>query len=123
MRNRAVIALLVLLAAASPSVAQKASAPAAQRSAYAIVAGSVFRESGFSLPGATVTLAPKGVTKSKNLKSVTDARGEFAFRVPAAPANYLLTAAMKGFKTAEAEAAVGGEERVDVTLVLSPESQ
>jgi hypothetical protein len=95
----------------------------AQKGAYAVVAGSVFRESGFSLPGATVTLMAKGGGKGRPLKSVTDARGEFAFRIPPAAGAYLVTASMKGFKPAQTEAAIGGEERVDVTLVLSTESK
>jgi carboxypeptidase family protein len=95
----------------------------AQKGTHAVVAGSVFRESGFSLPGATVTLMAKGSAKGKGLKSVTDARGEFAFRVPPAVGNYVVTASMKGFKPVQAEASVGGEERVDVTLVLSTESK
>lgn len=54
---------------------------------HAVVAGTVFRENGFSLPGAAVTLAVKeapGVStkKMKKLQSVSDPRGEFAFRVP-----------------------------------------
>ena len=99
------------------------SALAAQKAAYAVVAGSVFRESGFSLAGATVTLMAKGSAKGKSLKSITDARGEFAFRIPAAAGSYVVTASMKGFKMASAEASVGGEERVDVTLIVSPESK
>lgn len=95
----------------------------AQKGTYAVVAGSVFRESGFSLPGATVTLMAKGGGKGKSLKSVTDARGEFAFRIPPAAGDYVVTASMKGFKTVRAEASIGGEERVDVTLVLSTESK
>jgi carboxypeptidase family protein len=128
-------ALLLTLAAGHALIAQNA--------AYAVVAGSVFRESGFSLPGATVTLTPKpdaaakpsaaatpkdaakpsAAAKPKTLKSTTDARGEFAFRVPPAAATYRVTASMKGFRPAEGEATIGGEERVDVTLVLSAESK
>jgi len=48
--------------------------------ARAVVAGVVFRENGFSLPGATVTLAMKEAPKGKKLQAVSDARGEFAFR-------------------------------------------
>lgn len=96
----------------------------AQNGTHAVVAGSVFRESGFSLPGATVTLMAKGVPKGKpTLKATSDARGEFAFRVAPAAADYVITASMKGFKTAQAEASVAGEERVDVTLMLSTESK
>ena len=99
----------------------------AQKGTHVVVAGSVFRESGFSLPGATVTLMAKDMPKGKSLKSTlkatTDARGEFAFRVAPAAAYYVITASMKGFKTARAEASVAGEERVDVTLMLSTESK
>jgi hypothetical protein len=90
---------------------------------HAVVAGAVFRESGFSLPGATVTLTIKDAPKGKKLQAVSDARGEFAFRVLPGAATYVVRASMKGFQAAEKEAAIGGEERVEVTLVLQPESK
>ena len=86
---------------------------------YAVVAGTVFREDGFSLPGASVTLLPKDAPKGKKLEAVSDARGEFAFRVPVGSASYVVKAARKGFQAAEKEASVSGEGRVDVTLTLS----
>jgi hypothetical protein len=100
----------------------------ANDAAHAVVAGTVFRENGFSLPGAAVTLAVKdagGVPakKSKKLQAVSDARGEFAFRVPPGAATYVLRASMKGFQPVEKEAAVAGEERVEVTFVLPSESK
>ncbi len=103
----------------------------AQNTAHALVAGTVFRENGFSLAGATVTLIAKNTgtdtgkdaARRKTLKSLSDARGEFTFRVSPAPGTYLVKATMKGFQPAEKEATVGGEERVDVTLILTPESK
>ena len=91
--------------------------------AHAVVAGAVFRENGFSLPGATVTLAMKEAPKGKKLQAVSDARGEFAFRVAPGAATYVVRASLKGFQAAEKEAAIGGEERVEVTLVLPAESK
>ena len=91
--------------------------------AHAVVAGAVFRENGFSLPGATVTLAMKEAPKGKKLQTVSDARGEFAFRVAPGAATYVVKASMKGFQAAEKEAAIGGEERVEVTLMLPSESK
>jgi len=91
--------------------------------AHAVVAGAVFRENGFSLPGATVTLAMKEAPKGKKLQAVSDARGEFAFRVLPGAATYVIKASMKGFQAVEKEAAIGGEERVEVTLVLPAESK
>ena len=95
---------------------------------YAVVAGSVFRENGFSLPGAAVTLAVKdelGVPKRKmkKLQSASDSRGEFAFRVPPGAATYVVRASLKGFQAVEKEASVSGDERVEVTLVLPAESK
>jgi hypothetical protein len=95
---------------------------------HAVVAGTVFRENGFSLPGATVTLTVKdapGVpkTKAKKLQSVSDSRGEFAFRVPPGAATYVVRASLKGFQAIEKEASVSGEERVEVTLMLPAESK
>ena len=91
---------------------------------HAVVAGTVFRENGFSLPGAAVTLAVKDAPKKlKKLQSVSDSRGEFAFRVPPGAATYVVKASMKGFQPVEKEASVSGEERVEVTLVLPSESK
>jgi hypothetical protein len=97
-------------------------------SPHAVVAGTVFRENGFSLPGATVTLAVKeaaGVSKKKmkKIESVSDSRGEFAFRVAPVAATYVVRASLKGFQSVEKEASVSGEERVEVTLVLPAESK
>lgn len=83
----------------------------------------MFRENGFSLPGAKVTLAVKDALKGKKLDAVSDARGEFAFRVAPQAGTYVVSASMKGFEPAEKEASVSGEERIEVTLVLSPESK
>ncbi len=114
-----IIALIVAMAAGGVLVAQNAP--------HALVAGTVFRENGFSLAGAMVTLIAKGAgkdaTKRKPLKSMSDARGEFTFRVSPAPGTYLVKATMKGFKPAEKEASLGGEERVDVTLISTPDAK
>jgi hypothetical protein len=95
---------------------------------HAVVAGTVFRDNGFSLPGAAVTLAMKDAPgapkrKMRTLQSVSDGRGEFAFRVSPAAATYLVRASLKGFQSVEKEASVAGEERVEVTLVLPAESK
>jgi len=92
-------------------------------SRHAVVAGAVFRESGLSLQGATVTLAVKDAPKIKKLQSTSDARGEFAFRVPPEAATYLVRASMRGFQAAEKEVSIMDEERVEVTLTLFSESK
>src|SRR5207249_4537922 len=102
MRTGSRIAALVIVLAGG-LVAQK------NDSAHAVVAGTVFRENGFSLAGARVTLIAKGAakdSKQKPLRSISDARGEFAFRVPPVTGAFLVKADMKGFQSAEKEASV-----------------
>jgi len=90
-------------------------------SAYATVAGTVFRDPGLALPGAKVVLMTRSDSKAKKLaQAETNYRGEFSFRVPAAQATYVLRASMKGFTTDEKNAVISGEEAIDVNLVLSP---
>jgi hypothetical protein len=93
---------------------------------YSVVAGSVFREPGFALPGAEVTLTPDAETvpkrKPHKLTFTTNTRGEFAFRVPAAPARYMISAAAKGYKSQQKEVETRPEERIDVTFTLAAES-
>src|SRR5882724_8679744 len=71
--------LIVLLIAAVPlaTAGKKKALP----EAYSIVAGTVFREPGFALPQAEVTLIPNpgqaGLpVKAKKIATVSDARGE-----------------------------------------------
>lgn len=117
--------LLIALACACGAVwgaAQKATNRTAA-APYAVVAGTVFLESGLSLPGAAVTLIPRDAPKAKKLQASSDGRGEFAFRVPPSPANYIVKASLKGFQTVQKDVSVSGEERVDVTLTLEKTSK
>ena len=61
--------------------------------------------------------------KIKKIESVSDSRGEFAFRVAPVASTYVVKASLKGFQSVEKEASVSGEERVEVTLVLPAESK
>ena len=111
--------LLALLFAgtASAEKKQKGGEP------YAVVAGTVFRESGFALPGAEVAISPDpqaGQTpvKLRDSKAVSDSRGEFAFRVPTTAMRYTVTAKIKGFQPQQKSVDIEGEQRTDVTLIL-----
>ena len=91
---------------------------------YAIVAGTVFRDPGYALPDATVTLTLRDDPKAKKLQqAVTSPRGEFSFHVPLTPATYVVKATLKGYRPEQKEASINGPEEVDVTLVLAPESK
>ncbi len=111
-------ALLAPLAMANNAGGQK-KAPAP----YAVVVVTVFREPGFALRGAEVSLAPDGQA-AKPKKENCDDRGECAFRVSAEPRSYLVRATAKGFHPEEKHVEVHGEsERAEVTLELRAESK
>lgn len=100
-----------------------ASAGGGKAEDVAVIAGTVFREPGFALPRAEVTLIvktpPAGGKVPKPQKTVSDGRGEFSFRVPAARADYLVAVKAAGFTSEEKVAALSGApERVDVYFNL-----
>jgi len=124
-RRSGISLLLLLLACVLPAEAAKKK-PVPQ--SYALVAGTVFEERGYALPGADVTLIPDpqpgdGPAKVKKLQATSNARGEFVFRVPAGPMQYTLNVGAKGYQPARKSVSVQGEERVDVTFQLQPESK
>jgi hypothetical protein len=90
---------------------------------YAIVAGTVFRDPGFAQAGASVVLALKSTPAKKLQQQISSPRGEFSFRVPAGPNTYLVTATLKGFQTAREEIEIQGQEQINATLLLVPESK
>ena len=95
---------------------------------YAIVEGTVFRNPGLAVSDAKVTLQDRDHPKANKQEAVTNYRGEFQFRVPAVQAVYVVKASMKGYRQEQKEAAVSGggeagQERVEVNLVLEPESK
>ena len=111
-------AALAVLSVSGVLAAEKKKKPAP---ATAVVFGTVFREPGFALPGAEVTLAPENAPpKVKKLRAVSDVRGEFAFHVPAGEARYTVSVKANGFESQEKTAAVSGEVRVDVFFQLKP---
>jgi hypothetical protein len=115
------LAALTLLATAGVGKDRQASAP------YALLAGTVFQESGLSLPGARIEVVPtgrlQGDRKFKRLEAVSDARGEFAFRVPVQEMEYKLTVTAAGYLPQEKTAQVAGGVRVDVFFRLQAASK
>ena len=116
------LAAALLVAAALP-LAGEDRKPAS----YAVVTGTVFRDTGMSLPGAEVTLAAAGDSKeAKKFKKQTVAaspRGEFVFRVPAAAGNYTVSVRASGYESQQKPVTVTGEERIDVFFRLEPASK
>jgi hypothetical protein len=93
-----------------------------KQQSYAVVAGTVFREPGFTLPGAEVvlrtTVPPPGVKHAKSLRVRSDRMGEYAFRVPRGKAEYSVSVKADGFVGEEKPAKIESEERVDIYFTL-----
>jgi hypothetical protein len=98
---------------------------AGQSKDQALIGITVFRDPGFALPAAEVTVTPDVADskKVKKMKASSDSRGEVVFRVPPGPAKYLVKATAKGFKSQEKTVEIQGTERTDVTFSLQPESK
>jgi hypothetical protein len=125
-RKRIGISLLLLLIGILPLA--HAGKKTAEADSYALVSGTVFRDPGFALPNAMVTLTPNpslgsSPTKIKKQQSVTNSRGEFVFRVPPTAMRYTVRVAAKGYREEEKSVDVEGETRVEVTLSLHEESK
>jgi hypothetical protein len=94
--------------------------------AYAVIAGTVFQDSGYSLRGAEVSLDPDPTVnpkpKLKIRRMTASARGEFAFRVPPGPMKYTVRAKAARFQPEEKTISVAGDERLDVFFTLKPEA-
>jgi Carboxypeptidase regulatory-like domain len=95
---------------------------------YGLVGGTVFRDPGFALPGAEVTLSPdpapgQAAPIIKKLTANSDSRGEFVFRVPTAAMRYTVRVSLKGYSPRQKTVSIEGEQRVDATFTLQPESK
>ena len=101
---------------------------AAAEEPYALIAGTVFRPNGTSMPTAEVALTPeptgnpdgKAGKKPKVQKQTSNLRGEFSFRVAAKPMRYTLSVRLSGYKPLTKTVEVVGDERQDVSLMLEP---
>lgn len=112
---------LFLLAAPGSPAQQKPQA------SYALIAGTVFRDSGLSLPGAKVTLRAEGdsreARKFKKMQAEADSRGEFTFRVPPAPMRYVISVNARGYQSQEKTAEIPAQDGIDVFFRLDPASK
>jgi len=114
-----VLALFVLLVA--PAAAEKKpKKPSGASEASSVIAGTVYRPPGFALPGAAIEITPETEGKSKKMKSVSDARGEFAVRVPAVPMKYKVDVKSNGYVPQQQTVAIEGEQRKDLSFQLEP---
>lgn len=87
-----------------------------------VIAGTVFRDPGFAVPGAEIEMIEIRTDgkKVKPLKTVTDGRGEFAFTVPPVETKYRVKASAKGLAAEEKETTSSPGVRMDVFFSLKP---
>lgn len=114
--RRAVLAALVLLLAAG---LLSAAPPKQEEKPYALIFCTVWAPDGRPAWGVKLKVRRAGQKKAK-WEGVSDRRGEFALRVPAGAADYVITADLdtKGPQP-EAKVHVENDERVDVSLHLT----
>ena len=84
---------------------------------YSLIAGSVFRDDGFSLRGAKVTCR-RSTDKKAKWETYSSEAGEFAFRLPVGKMKYVVTAELKGFEPASKAVQIENNERQDISIVL-----
>ncbi|MDP9266728.1 MAG: hypothetical protein M3P27_00195 [Acidobacteriota bacterium] len=107
--------LALLLLPASPAAAKNREEP------YALIFGTVWTADSRPAYGVKVKIRRADQSKPK-WEAVSDHHGEFAVRVPAGSADYVLQADVKGPKNTpkpETKVHVINDERVDVSLHLT----
>ena len=117
--------LLFSLVLCSPLLAQQQHRDPPQ---YALLYGTVFSPDGRVAPGIRILIRPANAKKPK-YERTSDARGEFAQRLPTGPADYIITTdpkspafGKKGTFTPAPDATVHftGNDRQDISLHLQP---
>jgi len=115
------LALALLLAATLLLPAAPRAAAKGDEKAYALIFGTVWTADSHPAYGVKVKVRRAGQNKAK-WEAVSDHHGEFAIRVPAGAADYVLQADVKGSKNSpkpKAKVHVDNDERVDVSLHLT----
>ncbi|MBI4903155.1 MAG: carboxypeptidase regulatory-like domain-containing protein [Acidobacteria bacterium] len=104
---------------------KKPAKPSKSKPGPAIISGTVFRDPGLSFPGVEVTLEPQPEGKASNkpgkkMRTISDSRGEFSFRVPGVPMRYTVSVQATGYQPEKSQVFINGEERQDVFYTLKP---
>lgn len=109
---------LLLVPAGLPAADKKEK----EKKLAAVIAGTVFRDPGFAVAGASVELIEIRADgkKAKSRKIFTDGRGEFAFPVPPQEMKYKVKASARGLEPAEKDTESIPGARVDVFFTLKP---
>ncbi|HUS06653.1 MAG TPA: carboxypeptidase-like regulatory domain-containing protein [Bryobacteraceae bacterium] len=94
---------------------------------FSLIAGTVFRPPGFALPGAEIVITPESGTadgiKIPKQKAISDARGEFAVRVPPVPMKYTVDVKASGYVRSRKAVQIDGEQRKELSFELEPDRE
>ena len=85
----------------------------------AVIFGTVFQESGLSLPGASVLVYNEASPKKK-YRAATNYRGEYRVRVPAGEAVYVVHASARKFEKGRRTVKIYDTEQATANLILKP---
>lgn len=115
--------LLGLLATAGPAMAAPAVAAPSSAERYALIFGTLWGPGNRPVYGVRMKLR-RADEKKFRWEAISDHRGEFAFRVPPAKADYIVVPDTKHAKDKplpETIVHVEGDERVDISVHLAQE--
>jgi len=110
-------ALALGAAGSSPAGSQKQKGGKQKQESYALLAGTVFDENGRRVPEAGIRIREKD--GKRHWEALTDASGEFAVRLPAGTAVYIVGASRRGFSADSKEVTIGADERQDISLRIT----
>lgn len=116
----ALLLIVTILSAAAPTASAK-DKKASKSKEYALIFGTVWDLQGRPVGGVPVKIRRESDKKAK-WALISDARGEFAQRVPAGRADYVVWADLKGPKDSpkiETKVHIENDERVDIGLHLT----
>jgi len=84
---------------------------------YALLSGSVHSTEGFALPGVPVSVRREEDRKPR-WRAISDARGEFALRLPAEAASYEVATESKEHENQTKKVTVAGTEKETVVVLF-----
>ncbi len=90
-----------------------------KRQPEAVIFGTVFQQSGLSLPGAKIVVYNEAAPKKK-YRAATNYRGEYRVRVPAGEATYVVAASARKFEKGRRTVKIYGMEQATANLILKP---
>jgi hypothetical protein len=113
-----------LLFGAHPAVEAKEREKEWKEEAFALLVGTCFNEKGLSMRGVTIEAEIQAPSeqklKKKRWNAVTDIRGEFALRLPAGKAKFLVKANKDGYRSQEKTVIFSSDERQNILFNMEP---